>query len=579
MNISELTHIDFENFHFLRERWLWLFVPAVIILGLLVLTAREKQKWKNMIAPALQPFMFSKGSRWAFVLPVCLYFIGTALIIFALAGPTWKKIEIPGAKIQAVVLIALDVSQSMMTADIQPNRLERAKFKINDFLNANPRARAGLLAVAGTTHPVLPVTSDYNLVKHHAKSLQTWIMPVQGRDLSLAISVSDSVMKKISAPSTLLIMTDEIQADDIPLLRNFTANSPHRIEILVMATPDGGKVPGYRKGTWMKDENGADVISKPDLNVWSALKGEEKITVNFLTIDKSDVEQIAKRIRDNLTYQKQSEVSDTEWQDMGILFLLPVLIIALFWFRKGWVIQWCWVPALFIIQSCSVESKEADWWYTTDYQGQVLYNKGQFEEAASRFEDYSHKATAAYKAGDYETAAELFALDSSATGKYNHALSLTKLGRYAEAQKIFEEALSMNPQLKQAKAGLQKTKQIISQLDSVTRFGNPKEVPKTKKKDPLKERKPEPQDEKLSDDTEVKKLPKDGDRMAEESETNIRRARESDRPDTTMSKPDNDAQRILLQKVSADPAEFLRKRFELQKQRYYKTVKEGSEKW
>ena len=81
-------------------------------------------------------------------------------MIIGMAGPTWKKKEIPGQKIQAVVLIALDLSKSMMTKDIQPNRIERAKFKINDFLDANPRARAGLIAFAGTAHPVLPFTSD-----------------------------------------------------------------------------------------------------------------------------------------------------------------------------------------------------------------------------------------------------------------------------------------------------------------------------------------------------------------------------------------------------------------------------------
>ncbi len=67
----------------------------------------------------------------------------------------------------------------MLATDIQPNRLERAKFKISDFLDANPRAKAGLVAYAGTAHPVLPFTSDYNLIKHHVVSLINRIMPIQ----------------------------------------------------------------------------------------------------------------------------------------------------------------------------------------------------------------------------------------------------------------------------------------------------------------------------------------------------------------------------------------------------------------
>jgi Ca-activated chloride channel family protein len=209
----------------------------------------------------------------------------------------------------------------------------------------------------------------------------------------------------------------------------------------------------------------------------------------------------------------------------------------------------------------------------------MLLTENRFEEAADRFVDVPHKAIASYKAGDFETAAELFALDSSAIGKYNRGLALVKLGRYDEAEQAFHEALAKDPALTQAKSSLEKTKQIITQIDSVTRFGSNKEVPKTKEKDKLKQRKPKPQDEQLSSDTEVKKLPKKGDRMSDEVETNIRRARESDKPDTTASKPGDDAQRILLQKVAADPSEFLRKRFLFQKEKYYRNVKEGEVTW
>lgn len=577
--MNALTKIDLKNFHFLRPEWLWLFIPAALIFLILILSIREQSKWKSVISSRLQPYMFTDSSKWAFILPVVVYFFVTLAIIFALAGPAWKKIDVPGSKIQAVVLIIMDVSQSMMVDDIQPNRLERAKFKVGDFLDENPRARAGLLAMAGTTHTVLPFTSDYNIVKFQSKSLKTSIMPVQGRDLSQAMTVADSLMRKIEAPSTLMLVTDELLTDEIPLLTNFVRNSPHRIEILLMSTSQGGRVPGHFPGTIEKDETGAEVFSKPDQNVLNTLKAEEGITVNLLTLDKSDVEQMATRVRDKLDYRKGDKNSDKDWQDEGIWFLIPVVLLTLLWFRKGWVIQWCFVLGLSFLTSCSVDSREAGWWYTRDYQGQVLYNSERYEEASDRFSDIRHKAAAAYKAGDYETAAELFALDSSASGKYNQGLSLVRLGKYDDAQRLFVEALKADSSLEQARASLKRTLQLVSQIDSVTRLGKQEEVPKTKDKSPLKKIESTPEDEKLSSDTDVKKLPKNGERMEDETMSGMRRGKESDKIDSTDSKPDQQAQNYILQKISADPSEFLRKRFLLQKNKYYPNVKEGNVKW
>src|SRR5262245_14502236 len=129
-----ITAIDWKQFHFLRPNALYLFIPVGVIVLLLLAGNREQRKWKRIIEPALRPFMFSKASLWAIILPLLLFIIGSSFTILGLAGPTWKKKNIPGEKIQAVVLIALDMSRSMLATDMQPNRLERAKFKISDFL-------------------------------------------------------------------------------------------------------------------------------------------------------------------------------------------------------------------------------------------------------------------------------------------------------------------------------------------------------------------------------------------------------------------------------------------------------------
>ncbi len=573
-----ITHIDWQQFHFLRPEILWLFLPLAIIVLLLVLSNKERSKWKMTVQKKLRPFMFTKGSKTAIILPLLAFVLGSSFVIVGAAGPTWKKKDIPGEKIQAVVLIALDLSRSMDATDIQPSRLQRAKFKVSDFLDANPRARAGLVAYAGTAHPVLPFTSDYKLIKHHAQSLENRVMPVQGTSMEVLIDVIDTLMKKVLAPSTILLMTDEIDQDDAALITNYARSSIHKIEILLFNTPNGAAVPGH-----------SGAVSKQDPGVIQNLSQDTSILITPLTLDKSDVGGIAKRIRDKLVFEKDTKQDEKDWDDMGWLLVIPALVITAFWFRRGWVIQWCWLAfACTIFSSCGVDSKEADWWYTKDYQGQQLYKQEKFAEAAERFNDDKHKAVAYYKAGNYAAAADLFELDTSAAGNYNRGLALAKLGRYDEAVEAFDKAIDLDATLKEkASAKITQAKLKINAIDSVNRYSQ-KDIGKgktlkenQKKKEPYKEKKPEPSDGHLNAETQVKKLPQSGERTAENVATNIRHAKESETPEKNNQQNKNESlsNNILLRKASADPAEFLHKRFVLQEKRYYKHVSKSKHPW
>ncbi len=570
--LHTLSTFDWDLFHFLRSRALWLFVVLALAIVVLLLGNRERSKWKRIIVPALRPFMFSRGSRSAIVWPLALMTIGMSCMILALAGPTWKKRDIPGEKIPAVVLITLDLSKSMLATDIQPSRLERAKLKIVDFLDANPRARAGLMAFAGTPHPVLPFTSDYKLVKHHAASLQNWEMPVQGTDFGLMVSLLDTMMNRIQAPSTILLLTDVIDDSQASILANYINNSIHRLEILLFSTPDGAPVPGMQ-----------GVISKPSPTALANLQQNEKIGITTITLDKSDIEGIAKQISAKLVFEKDKKTDAKEWDDVGWLLLIPALIILAFSFRKGWVVQWCWLPLLMLsFTSCGTNSRHPDWWYTPDYQGEMWEKKGDYIKAADRYQDNTHKAVAYFKAEDYQSASELFGMDSTATGQYNYGLALSKLGDYDNALTAFQQAASLDASLKdRIQKSIDATKLMKDEASSVMRFqphtNAIDSVLKNTEKDKLKERKPKTEDEQLSSDTEVKKLPTKGDRISDEVQSDIHRAKEQKFPpkDFKMDPPVPMETKVLMQKTNADPGEFLHRRFEIQKQRYFPDVKQG----
>ncbi|WP_158538656.1 VWA domain-containing protein [Chitinophaga skermanii] len=574
MDISNIDwHINWTEFHFIRPKVLYLLYVLGFIVLLLIIGNRENGKWKKVIAAHLRPFMFVKGSRWSMILPLLFFVVGCVCAIMGVAGPTWKKKTIPGQKIQAVVLVALDVSKSMLATDIQPTRLDRAKLKISDFLAANPKARAGLLAYAGTPHLVLPFTSDYKIIRLHANSLENREMPVQGSNTKLLFQEIDTLMQPVLAPSTVLVMTDEITAEDAAYFTNYVNANIHSMEVLLVSSPGGAAVPGFK-----------GVHSQQDPAILKDISNHPKITITPMTLDTTDVGGIAKRISDHLVFEKDKKQDDKEWDDMGFLLIIPTIVIALFWFRRGWQIQWLLLLPV-LTSSCSVNSKEADWWYSKDYQGQVLSHQHHYNEAAAHYTDDQRKAIAYFKAGDFVSAEALFALDTSATGTYNHGLALAKLGRYDEAMDAFSHAESLDSTLKvKVKQNFTKAQHAKEEVDSLASLKQPaKDLHEKKdKKDPLKEHKPASEDEKLASETKVDKMPKNGDRATETVKSNIHRAQEAEQPDGKKPQkedPDQAVKDIIMRKPPADPGEFLHKRFVLQKNRYYKHVQQGKEAW
>ena len=418
-------------------------------------------------------------------------------------------------------------------------------------------------------------------MEFQSKALENKIMPVQGSNIPVLIMLMDSIMKQIDAPSTVLLMTDAIDMEDATALANWINSTRHHLEILLFSTPNGAPIPGYAKA-----------ISKQDATVLSNLQQDTSISITPITLDKSDVIQIAKRISSKLIFEKEKKQDEKDWDDMGWLLIIPALIITAFWFRRGWVIQWCFAPFIFFtLTSCGVKSKHADWWYSKDYQGQLWENAGSYAEASEHFEEDQHKAVAYFKAGNYQAAADLFALDTTSAGNYNRGLALAKLGRYDDAEAAFITAINLDSSLKdRASKSMAQVNKAKKQADSVLKLNptsisknakDPAQNKKQSKKDSLRTHKPQGEDEQLSADTRVKNLPKSGERAMDKVASNIHTAKESNKPDKNFKADKNDqlAGNILLRRAQADPAEFLHKRFLLQAQRYYKHVKKSKDPW
>ncbi len=558
--MTDLFPIIWSDFHFLRPQYLWGFVGVGVILILGLLSTRENARWKKHIAPHLRPFVISKGSLHIKIAIQFMLALGLTIGVLALAGPTWKKIEMPGQTLETPVVILLDLSQSMLAEDIQPSRLERAKFKITDFLNANPGARVALIGFAGTAHTIVPLTRDYKIIKSHIETLTPKVMPFRGSDLKSALILADSAMSTTSAPGTIVVFSDDYDESIFDWMKDYASNSKNSIAIMPMNTSTGADVPNY-SGHGSLRYKGKNVHSALNAAVVSKLNSLENIQIHQLTLDKSDVDAMAKTIRMNLKFTEAPKKKENEWRDVGFLFIIPMAFILLLWFRKGWVVFSLF--GMLSLTSCQQENSHfADLWFTKDYQGQRFMKKGDYAKAAKTYQDPLRQGVAYFKAGNYDEAIKAFNNDTTAMGAYNLGLAYFKNGDYAAAQMAFGIAVQLNPTMEEAQQNKHEMERLLNGMNEAS-LADAEEAAKEKKTAKTKEN--DSQEDFSGGGQKATKKDMEKERLSEMVNTEIQKAKELDEvPDDLSNSAVGDNSKVLLRKINDDPARFLMKKLEYQ---------------
>jgi Ca-activated chloride channel family protein len=178
-------------FRFAHQEYLWLLavLPVIFILYILFVIAR-KRSVKRFGDPALIMELMPYASLARAHLKFVLVLISLGLIIVALAGPQF------GSKIREVkrkgieIIIGLDVSNSMMARDIEPNRLERSKQAISRLIDKLENDRLGLIVFAGDAYIQIPITNDYISAKMFLSGISTAMVTRQGTAIGSAIELA-----------------------------------------------------------------------------------------------------------------------------------------------------------------------------------------------------------------------------------------------------------------------------------------------------------------------------------------------------------------------------------------------------
>jgi len=188
---------------------------------------------------------------------------GIAFGILALARPQWGRLDEPVFDQSREIVIALDLSRSMLTPDVQPSRLERAKLLVQSLLDRLHGERVGLVAFSGTAFLQSPVSADYEMLREFLPSLGPDFLPEGGTNYGELIDTAvEAFGGGSSADRFLVILSDgEATDDDWKDRIGELAKRGIRVIGLGVGTSAGGMIPDGAGG-FMKDENGAVVLSK-----------------------------------------------------------------------------------------------------------------------------------------------------------------------------------------------------------------------------------------------------------------------------------------------------------------------------
>lgn len=299
------------DFHFIRPWLLLALVPLAVLIWTIHRHQDVSQSWRRLIAPHLLPFLLQGQSVHTRFTPLLL--IGTAwfITVISISGPTWRHEPAPFAEDTAALAIVVKVAPSMLTEDVQPNRLSRSVQKIHDLLTQRPGSKTALIAYAGSAHVVMPLTSDGGIINSFAEALDPRIMPVDGDVTDQAFALADQVLAS-SGSGSILWITDSLASEQVAPLSTWRKRSAVPVRLLPAVLPG--------------DEFEALSNSARTVNP----------SITTLTPDDGDVTALARAAK--FSSAATGELSN-RWQECGYWLTPLIAALLLPFFRKGWMVQ------------------------------------------------------------------------------------------------------------------------------------------------------------------------------------------------------------------------------------------------
>ncbi len=483
--------MTFQEPHYL---WLLLMIVPIVLLGHVLQRRRdkrlaefaEKDTWK-----LLNPNVSRSARRWRSV----LLLLAIIFSIVTAARPLWGTRERKVQERGIDVIVAVDVSTSMLAADIEPNRLEQAKMRFRELLARFPGHRIGIMPFAGDAFLQCPLTSDYGIAMDVLSNLDTEVISTPGTNLARAITVARRAFDQGSiGTKVLLLITDgENHEEGLEKEIEEAAKDGIRIYCLGIGSPEGAPIYN-QNGEIYEDKNGHKVLSKLDLETLKSVsemtngkayvaRPGEKIDLKPMIADLDDLEMGLQSDTSSMRITKEER-----YQIPLLLTLILFLIEAFIGERRNTIHRYTTkaIPAIVVFLSLVLPKNTMALDIRDDYKrlvddGIVAYNEQDYEAARKIFQDalllqpdgkeaLMNLALTEARIENYDEASDRFKhvtdiSDEDPEVKSNAYYNMAR-AKYDQAQKAFQEK-NIEESLKLAMDSVQYSNLAIeSTLDS-----------------------------------------------------------------------------------------------------------------
>ncbi|MDD4150411.1 MAG: VWA domain-containing protein [Bacteroidales bacterium] len=315
-------------FRFQEPQYLWLIaITAIVVLLFLLAEYVRRKRIKKIGDHDLVNLLIPETSILRRIWKIVLVCIAIASMSVALARPQFGS-KLDDVTRQGVeIIVALDVSNSMLAQDIKPNRLENSRKFIERIVSKLENDKLGLIVFAGEAFVQMPITDDVRSARLFLSTIDTEMMPVQGTAIGKAIELAaKSFTKDEDISKIILLITDGENHEDNAVEIAKTLKEKNIIVYTVgMGLPNGAPIPKKRGGGFMKDRDGNVVMSVLDeqtlITIADETNGVYVRAGNSADASDKIIAEIGKLQKGEVLKQNYSEYAD-QFQYLALLALI-----------------------------------------------------------------------------------------------------------------------------------------------------------------------------------------------------------------------------------------------------------------
>lgn len=295
---------------------------VLILLGILFLISGKVKDYTHYFSgEMLEKMMIGKDQKKINFFILTLSFI---FLVLALARPIIanKPIELPKKSIDMIV--AFDISKSMLANDVYPNRLQFAKNKFYTLLENTKEEKIGVIGFSSSAFMVAPLSDDISTLKYLVQNLSTEYISTQGSDINKALQSANKLLKD-AKQKALIVFSDGTDESDFSKDIAYAKENNIKVFIYAIATTKGGAIP--QKSDLLKDKDGNIVVTKLNANIKDLALQSGGAYLEYSSSSK-DIELFLDAI--NKQFKKKDEKTTTI-TDNEEYFYIPLLLAIIFY--------------------------------------------------------------------------------------------------------------------------------------------------------------------------------------------------------------------------------------------------------